>query len=374
MPVHALQQHGQQQPLGPGLTVNFMGKFTVDDDDDEEFRLDPLDWLLDDEADVAEEEALLRLVDPSVEALSDLGAWVDPPTTAAAAAAAATSRRRTQREAARRAAERIAAEQQQQWLLKQQQQQQQQLLQRGEPGVVDGVAGPVLLQQQLLQPKFQLLIPAAAAGDVQQHQQQLLDGPPAAAPLTHGPGLGDAAGWVAPGMWQHQPVPGAGAGQQQQHQNHQQGDLGSIPDMQQQQQDASGGLHESWDPSCLQQQQQANHAVLTIRAEQLQQLYQQVSLHTQMLMQLYVLTAVDPSPAAQAMASAVGQMLEQIRRLHAVSTASLRGQQLGQLVQHAFLEAAGSSGGGNGAVPSAMRRLRGHQPGLVWQPPISSMQ
>lgn len=121
MPVHALQQHGQQQPLGPGLTVNFMGKFTVDDDDDEEFRLDPLDWLLDDEADVAEEEALLRLVDPSVEALSDLGARVDPPTTAAAAAAAATSRRRTQREAARRAAERIAAEQQQQWLLKQQQ-------------------------------------------------------------------------------------------------------------------------------------------------------------------------------------------------------------------------------------------------------------
>jgi hypothetical protein len=367
MPVHALQQQGQQ----PGLIVNFMGKFTVDDEDDEEFKMDPLDWLLDDEADVAEEEALLKLVEPSVEALSDLGTQDDPPTTAAAAAA--TSRRRTQREAARRAAERIAAKQQQQWLLEQQQQHWQ-LLQGEVPGLVDGAAGPMLQQQQLVQPALQPLIPATAAGDV---QQQLLDVPPAAAQqqaaaaLAHGPGLGDTAGWVAPGMWQHHPVPGVGAGGQHQHQ---QDGLGSIPDMQQQHmQDAAGKLHESWDASGL-QQQQPHHAVLTIRAEQLQQLYQQVSLHTQMLTQLYVMTAVDPSPAAQAMASAVGQMLEQMKRLHAVSTASLRGQQLGQLVQHAFLEAAGSSGGGNGAVPLAMRRLRGHQPGLVWQPPLSNMQ
>jgi hypothetical protein len=323
----------------------------VDDEDDEEFRLDPLDWLLDDEADAAEEEALLRHVEPSVDALSDLATTQDDATAANTTAAAATSRRRTQREAARRAAERIAAKQQQ-WMLGQQQQ----LMQQGQmlgplPGA--GGMGGVLLQQQ--QPALQPLIPAAAAGDMQQK--------------ADGAGQMGGAAWGAPGAWQPPFVPGTADG------------LQGFDSMQQQQhlpQDAA------WDAGGLQAQQQqqqqqdsAHAAVLTIRAEQLQQLYQQVSLHTQMLTQLYAMSARDASPEARVMASAAGQMLEQIRRMHAASTVSVRGQQLGQLVQHAFAEAAGcSSAGPGGAAAAAQGPASMPKPsaGLAWKPPVSNMQ
>jgi hypothetical protein len=356
----ALQQPAQQQqaePLPvPAAPANFMANFTtnfnVDDEDDEEFQLDPLDWLLDDEADVAEEEALMNLVEPSIEALSDFQLLEGPAT-----AAAATSRRRTQREAARRAAERIAATQQQHWMQHPQEQQQQQgpYLQP-EPGLVGPGGG--LMQQE--QPALQPLIPATAAGDVHVQQQQQLG-------RQGGPGQQQAGGMPQPSLW------GAAGGQQQ-------GPYGNHGGMLQQQRHMQSGAG-AWAASTMQrasgqQQQQRSHAassVLTIRAQQLQQLYHQVALHTQLLTQLYVMTAVDPSPAAQAMASSAGQMLEQIKRLHAVSTGSLRGQQLGQLVQHAFRDAGTNSSPAAAAVVAG-RTVPRSPPAPAWPPHVSNMQ
>lgn len=354
LPQQNLQlQQQQHQPVGaPGFASNFLGNFNVDDEDDEEFRLDPLEWLLDNEADAAEEEALLRHVEQSVGALSDLATTQDD-AAANTTAAAATSRRRTQREAARRAAERIAAKQQQ-WILGQQQ-----LMQQGQilgPAPDGGGMGGVLLQQQ--QPALQPLIPAAAAGDMQQQAE--------------GSGQLAAAAWGAPDAWQPPFVPGTAHG------------LQGFDSMQQQQhhlpQDAAAGLQGAWDAGGRQAQQHqqqedsAHASVLTIRAGQLQQLYQQVSLHTQMLTQLYAVTARDASPEARVMASAAGQMLEQVRRMHASSTVSVRGQQLGQLVQHAFAEAAGSTTGHGAGVAQEPASMHKGSQGLVWKPPVSNMQ
>jgi hypothetical protein len=342
-----------QQPPLPLLPL---GGFSVDDDDDEEFKLDPLDWLLDDEADVVEEEALLKFVEPSVEALSS--AAVEG---GAAGTAASARGRRSQREAARRAAERIAAKQQQQWLLQQQQQLQgQQVLVQG---FEVGASSTLLQQQEPVQLAALLpLIPAVAAGDMQQLQQPV---PLAGTAVQQHAGLAGAAGHAAgddPSFW-------------------------GLPAMQHVQEgaaaDGAWGGSQAWPLGFSQQQEEGEQgddgsaaAVLTIRAEQLQQLYQQISLHTQLLTQLYVMTVLDPSPSAQLMASAAGQMLEQIRRMHATSTDSVRGQQLGQLVQHAFQEAASACSAEGASAPFAVQRLRRvRQPRLaVWQPPISDMQ
>lgn len=85
------------------------------------------------------------------------------------------------------------------------------------------------------------------------------------------------------------------------------------------------------DSTCLPQ-------LLTLTDHQLKQLYHQISLHTQLLTQLYVLTARDPSEAAQAVASAAGQMLGTIRRLHAAAAGSYRGGQMAELLQQAFFQ------------------------------------
>lgn len=342
----------------PPLPLLPLGGFSVDDDDDEEFMLDPLDWLLDDEADVVEEEALLKFVEPAVEALSSAAVEKGGDVGTAASARG----RRSQREAARRAAERIAAKQQQHWLLQQQQlqgQQAQGMLVQG----FDAGAGSTLLQQQepVQQAALLPLIPAVAAGDLQQLQHPA---PLAGAAVQQHAGLaggaghagGDSSFWGLPAM-QHMQEGAAAEG-------------------------AWGGS-QAWPLGSSQQQEEGDQqddgsaaAVLTIRAEQLQQLYQQISLHTQLLTQLYVVTVLDPSPSAQLMASAAGQMLEQIRRMHATSTDSVRGQQLGQLVQHAFQEAASACGAGDASAPFAVQRLRRvREPRLaVWQPPISDMQ
>jgi hypothetical protein len=357
-------QQLQAAAVPAGFPANFTGNFNVDDDDDEEFQLDPLDWLLDDEADAAEEEALMKLVEPSIEALSDFQQPEGPAT-----AAAAPSRRRTQREAARRAAERIAATQQQQWMQEHphMQQHQQGLYMQPEPGTTGlGGTGDGLMQQQQQQQVLQPLIPATAAGEVLvQQQQQQLDFP-------GGPGQQQAGGMPQPSLW------GTAGGQQQQ-------ELHGLHSAMLQQQQHMQSRANAWDAravqsGCRQQQQQqqqqqhsrAASSVLTIRAQQLQQLYHQVALHTQLLTQLYVMTAVDPSPAAQAMASSAGQMLEQIKRLHAVSTGSLRGQQLGQLVQHAFRDAGHNSSAAAAVLPGRPR-ARG-TPAAAWVPQFNNMQ
>jgi hypothetical protein len=236
-------------------------------------------------------------------------------------------------------------------------QQQQGLYLQPQPGL--GGAGDGLVQQQQ-QPVLQPLIPATAAGEVLVQQQQL--------ELQGGPGQQQAGGMPQPSLW------GTAGGQQQQELH------GSHNDMLQQQQHMqsnAGAWHASPAQSSFERQQQRGHAassVLTIRAQQLQQLYHQVALHTQLLTQLYVMTAIDPCPAAQAIASSAGQMLEQIKRLHAVSTGSLRGQQLGQLVQHAFRDA-GHIGSSAAAAAMLLARPIPRSPQVAtWLPHISNMQ
>lgn len=391
---HHHQQQGAFQAAPAGL---FGATFNVDDEDDEEFQLDPLDWLLDDEADAAEEEALARMVEPSMECLSDATLPPlqegTPVSSAAAVAALDTSRRRTQREAARRAAERIAAKQQQ-WMLAQQQAQQQQqvqqqqpLLQGGQLPVADAGGGAAFLQEQLQQAAaLQPLIPATAAGDVQQQQQ------PQHVPWDPGAAAAAAAGHAAPAGGAGMAAAAAGwpsalqgaAGLLQQLPQHGNDTMQHL--MQQQLLPVPGAIAGSWgnlQPGQAQQQQpqhqyvDAAHAaalpvpgVLTIRAEQLQQLYHQVSLHTQLLTQLYTMTALDPSPAVQAMASCAGQMLQQMKDLHALSTSSVRGQQLGQLVQHAFASQPPdpASSRSRTAGAASLRRSR------LWRPTIRDMQ
>jgi hypothetical protein len=374
------QQQPQQQPLAQPPLPLFTAKFSVDDEDDEEFQLDPLDWLLDDEADAAEEEALLRLVEPSLEALSDMQQQQQEQRgDDEAASLQANCRRRTRREAARRAADRIA-EKQQRWL-----QQQQQMLYGQLPGAGtgQGLFLPPLqrqpLPQQQLQQAMQPMIPAAAAGDVSQQQQspwqQPHMGDPHAAAVAAGGGVFDAQQQLLLQQQQQQALLGA---EQPMH------SLGAAA--------GAWGAAAAAGDFAFQQQQQVELEVqgppvpsmLTLHAEQLQQLHHQVGLHTQLLSQLYAITAVDPSPAAQAMASSAGQMLQQIKRLHAMATGSLRGQQLGQLVQHAFAEQQHQQqlqqqlrrqrGGGHGGAGAALQPAGACLASEQWRPPFDNMQ
>jgi hypothetical protein len=338
----------------------------IDDEDDEEFQLDPLDWLLDDEADAAEEEVLARLVHAphattaaaaaAAAACMAGAAHGEGAAAAAAAAGDAACPRRSVREAARRAAERIAAKQhqamlwQQQQQLQQQQQQLQQQLQQQQLQV-DGAPHMMLPQgqqhgeqQQLLLPP---LIPAAASGNNSLHDLNLAA--TAAAALE---------GWPVQPAERQQHL--ALQGQQHAH----------VPHL------LDAGLHSptAWHmppddaaaAAAAAESPLAAALTVALQARQVQQLYHQVSLHTQLLLQLYAMTAQDQSPEAQTIACAVGQMLQQIRHLDATASSRLHGAAFGEMVQHEFQ--AGRS--------SSSSRLAGAGPQLVtpWQPPIWDMK
>lgn len=96
-----------------------------------------------------------------------------------------------------------------------------------------------------------------------------------------------------------------------------------------------------------QQQEEEAHAALTVAGAlalsdgQLRQLHHQVSLHAQLLLQLYVLTARDSScRRAQAVATAAGGMLGQLQALHAAALATDATGHLPQLLAEAFAAAA----------------------------------
>lgn len=251
----------------------------------------------------------------------------------------ARERKRTQREAARRAAERIALEQQQQMLL--QQQQQMLLMQQG------GAAteGPAQVQP---------LIPATAAGwtvsaagvdhpgaAVPMQQQQML--PPVQTPLA-GPSLSAA-------------VIAAGSGFTNSLVAADQMDIDALQQHQQQYMDPSTAAGAAGADGMGMPQ------LLTLTDNQLKQLYQQVSLHTQLLAQLYVLTARDPSPSAQAVASSAGQMLGDIRRLHAAADGSFRGGQIAEMVRQAFFQSSSNDsmdlGGDTGDADADLAAVQG---------------
>eukprot|EP00878_Enallax_costatus_P013350 GHUV01013957.1.p1 GENE.GHUV01013957.1~~GHUV01013957.1.p1 ORF type:complete len:769 (+),score=333.72 GHUV01013957.1:180-2486(+) len=307
--------------------VMTVGVASEDDEDDEEFQLDPLDWLLDDERDAEEEERLAQLV--QVQAQTAAGDAQHSRQAARAAVQtpgfrdhrqagfsdrqrlpgqyeglAAGERRRSQREAARRAAARIAQEQQQQRL-------------QHQAGSVTGVQG--------LDVYVQPLIPAAAAG--WPLSAAALVHPGAAVPLQHAvqQQLSMQDTLLQPTMAAAQP-----AHVDLQHQQQQYLDPASNADL-------------SMPP------------LLTLSDNQLKQLYQQISLHTQLLTQLYVLTARDASSTAQAVASSAGQMLGDIKRLHAAASGSYRGGQLAELLQQAFIQGSSSSfGGADGTAPAGV--------------------
>jgi hypothetical protein len=338
--------------------------------------------LLDDERDAAEEEKLAQLVHIQVPHQQQQQRQQQQQQEAAG--------RRSQREAARRAAERIALEQLQQpgslqasMLLQQQQIQEAQhrahALQQQQQQQLHDVQQRAQVLQQLLQQQVEvsqhlpMLLPGQQA-DLQQQQQGAPDIAGTCAicstdagvvlpPLIPATAVGLAAaaeGDVTHLSMIHNGLDNAALWPQQSLQH------GAAAD-----DTAAAGLHlpmfldadsaaaaagavrlfghpmltGTADTSAaaamaaaaadaVAQQQVAE--VLTLKDTQLQQLYHQVTLHTQLLTQMYVLTARDPSPTSQAVASSAGQMLGDIRRLHAATADSYRGQQLAQLLQQAF--------------------------------------
>jgi hypothetical protein len=312
----------------------------IDDEDDEEFELDPLDWLLDDERDAEEEELLAQLVQMHPVNGPAAGSSAAVPTLprrqshqsgSATGAVATVAGRRTQREAARRATERIAMKQR--MLMQQQQQQQHGLRQDGAPA---------------LQP----LIPAAAAGGGR---------PGSAREARHSATAAAAASTKL--LYELSGHPSDFVSQQQQQPQQQADDWAAMLSVFPGGPPAREGLGQLDGPAAVEHGvHAAQPMLLTLSAKQLQQLHHQITLHTQLLTQLYVITARDASSrSSNTVASAAGQMLVQLQQLHLVASRSFRGMQIAQLLQQAFAIGAADAGAAGAAGAAGLPAYQGRE-------------